>query len=133
VSTAVPTLQSDVIVRNIAQIATAVLTVLLFAFAPRAAAQSTAFDGNWWVTMGAQDFKNPYNRGLSHAFEYHFPATSLTATSTGSAEPGKRRVITNSTGLSSPTVRRCYRRAVLPENKSTAKDSFLPVLHIRTQ
>jgi uncharacterized protein YjlB len=25
--------------------------------------------------MGAQDFKNPYNRGLSHAFEYHFPAT----------------------------------------------------------
>jgi hypothetical protein len=57
-------------------IAAAIAAVLLFALTPRAAAQlSTAFDGNWWVTMGAQDYNNPYNRGLSHAFEFHFPAT----------------------------------------------------------
>jgi hypothetical protein len=54
----------------------AIAAILLFALIPRAAAQSsTAFDGNWWVTMGAQDYRNPNNRGLSHAFEFHFPAT----------------------------------------------------------
>jgi hypothetical protein len=54
----------------------AIAAVLLFALLNRAAAQSTtAFDGNWWVTMGAQDYNNPYHRGLSHAFEFHFPAT----------------------------------------------------------
>ncbi len=57
-------------------IAAAIAAVLLFALTPRVAAQSsTAFDGNWWVTMGAQDYDNPNNRGLSHAFEFHFPAT----------------------------------------------------------
>jgi hypothetical protein len=49
---------------------------LLFASTLRAVAQSsTAFDGNWWVTMGAQDYNNPNKQGLSHAFEFHFPAT----------------------------------------------------------
>jgi hypothetical protein len=57
-------------------IVAAIAAVSLFALLHRAAAQSTtAFDGNWWVTMGAQDYNNPYNRGLSHAFEFHFPAT----------------------------------------------------------
>ena len=51
------------------------VAALIGALTPRAAAQSsTAFDGNWWVTMGAQDYNNPYKRGLSHAFEFHFPA-----------------------------------------------------------
>ena len=54
----------------------AIAAVSLFALLHRAAAQSTtAFDGNWWVTMGAQNYDNPYHRGLSHAFEFHFPAT----------------------------------------------------------
>ena len=48
--------------------------VLSVALITSAAAQSS-FDGNWWVTMGAQDYANPNNRGLSHAFEFHFPAT----------------------------------------------------------
>jgi len=54
----------------------AIAAVSFFGVIHRSAAQSaTAFDGNWWVTMGAQDYNNPDNRGLSHAFEFHFPAT----------------------------------------------------------
>jgi hypothetical protein len=57
-------------------IVAAIAAVSLFALLHRATAQSTiTFDGNWWVTMGAQDYNNPYHRGLSHAFEFHFPAT----------------------------------------------------------
>jgi hypothetical protein len=55
---------------------TITVVLLLLALSLRAGAQqSTAFDGNWWVTMGAQDYNNPNSRGLSHAFEFHFPAT----------------------------------------------------------
>ncbi len=58
-----------------ALIVVAVTAALICALTPRGVAQSsTAFDGNWWVTMGAQNYNNPYNRGLSHAFEFHFPA-----------------------------------------------------------
>jgi hypothetical protein len=52
-----------------------IAAVLSAALTISAAAQSSSFDGNWWVTMGAQDYANPNNRGLSHAFEFHFPAT----------------------------------------------------------
>jgi hypothetical protein len=52
-----------------------IAAVLSAALTISAAAQSSSFDGNWWVTMGAQDYANPNNRGLSHSFEFHFPAT----------------------------------------------------------
>jgi hypothetical protein len=53
-----------------------IAAVLSIALTSGGAAQSaSSFDGNWWVTMGAQDYANPNNRGLSHAFEFHFPAT----------------------------------------------------------
>jgi hypothetical protein len=52
-----------------------IVVVLSVALTISAAAQSSSFDGNWWVTMGAQDYANPNSRGLSHSFEFHFPAT----------------------------------------------------------
>jgi hypothetical protein len=61
---------------SIGKIGAATAAALLFALTHSVEGQtSTAFDGTWWVTMGAQNYQNPNNRGLSHAFEYHFPAT----------------------------------------------------------
>jgi hypothetical protein len=51
-----------------------IAAVLSVALTISAAAQSSSFDGNWWVIMGAQDYANPNNQGLSHSFEFHFPA-----------------------------------------------------------
>jgi hypothetical protein len=83
--------------------------------------------------MGAQNYNNPYNRGLSHAFEFHFPATVTHGVFHGERGTRGEQAFYELNGIIQPDGTPCYRRAVLPENKSTARNSFHRVPLIRTR
>jgi hypothetical protein len=122
---------SDMISKKVLVVA-AIAAISLFALLHRAAAQSTtAFDGSWWVTMGAQDYDNRNIGDYRTLLSSTFRPRSLTGSSTESVVLEGSRPFTNST-VSSRTAQPCYRPAALPENKSTARNSFHRVLLIRT-
>jgi hypothetical protein len=81
--------------------------------------------------MGAQNYNNPYNRGLSHAFEFHFPATVTHGVFHGERAPEGSKPFMNSTGLSSLTAHlvigeRYYPKTrVQPGTRSTGYPLFV--------
>jgi hypothetical protein len=110
-----------------------IAAVLTVALATGAAAQSSSFDGNWWVTMGAQDYANPNNRGLSHAFEFHFPATVAHGVFHGERGSRGEPAFYELNGSIQPDGTALLSASGITGNKSTTRGSSLPAFLIRTR
>jgi hypothetical protein len=65
--------------------------ILTMTFVPQAAmADTTAFDGTWFVTVDAQDYKNP-DSTMAHHWAIQFPAEVKKGCCTESMAPEARR------------------------------------------